>query len=406
MEAYLYTDPIDLRTLERETKSMGRLTAKSWVRVERISPKKTKRGDTYYEVTVADGEGGKLTLKAWPDTVAYRRCAELAEGAYIEVSAAFVDEGAYGIGSPDWAWRPLGDEEIEVVLLPNEETRDRQKADYDFIRTTMAGLRDPRLSALGAAFLTEFGERFRRTAAARNYHHARRGGLVEHTAQMMRTADVIAGVYPHLNRDLLLAGVLFHDCGKLWESTYTDRSFTPVYDQLGELLGHISIGIELVNKLWKGIVEASNGEWSQLQPANEEVRRHLLHLVASHHGTREFGSPVEPKTPEAVALHYVDNLDAKLEMLRGAYEGGITIAPGIYDRVRPLTSNLIEPLPAFVPAEPEFGTPILKEDDEPYSDGGTPSPASVAHTPDFHSPDAKDSVPPLESGDESSRELF
>ena len=361
MEAYLYTDPIDLRTLERETKAMGRLQAKSWVRVERMVPKKTKRGDTYYEVSLADGEGGKLLLKAWPDTAAYQRCAELREGAYIEVNATFVDEGNYGIGAPDWGWRPLDDAEIEVVLLPNEETRARQKADYDLIKTTMTGLRDPRLSALSLAFLAEFGERFRRTAAARNFHHARRGGLVEHTAQMMRTADVITGVYPQLNRDLLLAGVLFHDCGKLWESTYNDRSFTPVYDQLGELLGHISIGIELVNRLWKGVLETAAGQWNELEPANEEVRRHLLHLIASHHGTREFGSPVEPKTPEAMALHYVDNLDAKLEMFRGAYEGGITVAPGIYDRVRPLTTNLVQPLPAFTPAEEEFGSPVLRE---------------------------------------------
>jgi 3'-5' exoribonuclease len=362
MEPYLYTDPIDLRTLEREAKSLGRLQAKAWVRVERITPKKTKRGDNYYEVSFADADGGKLALKAWADSAAIKRMAELAEGSYVEVSAVFADEGSYGIGAADWAWRALLEEEIEVVMLPNEETRARQKADYDFIKTTMAGLRDPRLAGLGMLFLNDLGERFRRTAAARNYHHARRGGLVEHTAQMMRTADVVSGVYPHLNRDLLLAGVLFHDCGKLWESTYSDRGFTPVYDQLGELLGHISIGIELVNKLWKTLLEKPEAaDWGKLEPSSEEVRRHLLHLIASHHGTREFGSPVEPKTPEAVALHYVDNLDAKLEMLRGAYEGGVTVAPGIYDRVRPLTSNLVQPLPVFVEPEAEFGTAVLRE---------------------------------------------
>lgn len=359
-QPYLYLNPIDLRTLEREAKSLGRLQAKTWVRVERIVPKTTKRGDTYYEVSIADADGGKLTLKAWPDSAVFGRVGELREGVYIEVSALFADEAPYGIGAADWSWRLLEDAEIEIVVLPNEATRTKQKADFEYLRLTTAALGDPRLAALCGSFFSEFGERFRRTAAARNFHHARRGGLVEHTAQMLRTADVICGVYPRLNRDLLLAGVLFHDCGKLWESTYGERSFTPQYDQLGELLGHISIGIELVNRLWKGLAELPEWEsWKTLEPASEEVRRHLLHLIAAHHGTREFGSPVEPKTPEAMALHYVDNLDAKLEMVFNAYENAAQIAPGIYDRVRPLTANLVAPLPSYEPGL----EPVLQEDD-------------------------------------------
>src|SRR5919108_323123 len=101
------------------------------------------------------------------------------------------------------------------------------------------------------AFLKEWGERFRRTAAARNYHHARPGGLVEHTAQMMRVAKEIAPLYPQLNVDLLLAGILFHDSGKLWENALPESGFVMNYDELGELIGHISIGLELVNSLWR-----------------------------------------------------------------------------------------------------------------------------------------------------------
>lgn len=138
---------------------------------------------------------------------------------------------------------------------------------------------------------------------------------------MMRTASAVCQANPGLNRDLLLAGCLFHDCGKLWENCYPKEDFTMPYSEAGELLGHIPLGIELVNNLWKRIMSLPEADsWKTLDPPSPDVRMHLLHLIASHHGELAFGSPVFPKTPEAVALHYIDNLDAKLEMFRGAYE--------------------------------------------------------------------------------------
>ena len=115
----------------------------------------------------------------------------------------------------------------------------------------MRAIADPRLRALGEAFLAEYGDRFKRTAGARSYHHARRGGLVEHTAQMMRAAIALVPLYPQLNLDLLIAGILFHDSGKLWENHLPEDGFTMGFDERGELMGHISIGIELVNSLWR-----------------------------------------------------------------------------------------------------------------------------------------------------------
>jgi 3'-5' exoribonuclease len=79
----------------------------------------------------------------------------------------------------------------------------------------------------------------------------------------------------------------------------------------------------------------------------EVVRLHLIHLVAAHHGEKQFGSPVEPKTPEAMVLHLVDNLDAKLEMFSNAYENGQHLSSQIIARIRPLPANLVEPLPTF-----------------------------------------------------------
>jgi 3'-5' exoribonuclease len=205
---------------------------------------------------------------------------------------------------------------------------------------------DPRLRTLGQAFLNDYGERFRRTAGARSYHHARRGGLVEHTAQMMRLSMAIAPLYPELNLDLLIAGVLFHDSGKLWENHLPETGFTMGYDERGELIGHISIGIELVNSLWRKVMTEENSRvWRNLVPTSEDVRMHLLHLIGAHHGEPQFGSPITPKTPEAMALNYIDNLDARMEMFAAGYLVARPIADRIYERVRPLPGNLVKPLP-------------------------------------------------------------
>lgn len=120
------------------------------------------------------------------------------------------------------------------------------------------------------------------------------------------------------------------------------------YNLHGEMVGHIALGLELVNKLWRQLMDAPEAAaWAALDPANEMVRVHLLHLIGSHHGEFQFGSPVLPKTPEAIVLHHVDNIDAKLEMLRRAYDTSTQLAPGIFERVRPLPQNIVQPLAAM-----------------------------------------------------------
>ena len=234
------------------------------------------------------------------------------------------------------------------MLAGSSALREKQTRDFEAIEQFLANIADPRLSALAQKFLAEFGDRFRRTAAARNYHHARRGGLVEHVAQMMRSADALCAVYPQLNRDLLLAGVLFHDCGKLWENALPENGFAMPYSEIGEMLGHINIGMELVNKLWRDlIVSDAAAAWNELEPKSEDVRLHLLHMIASHHGELQFGAPVVPKTPEAQTLHYIDNLDAKLEMMNAVLENSAQLAPRIYEKQRPLPGNIIQPLAHF-----------------------------------------------------------
>jgi 3'-5' exoribonuclease len=240
----------------------------------------------------------------------------------------------------------MSQEKNELLQGP-AELRAKQNADWQFICETIAKITDPRLRALCDAFVKEFAERFRRTGAARKNHHARRGGLVEHTAQMMRVAMAIAPLYPQLNVDLLVAGILFHDSGKLWENHYPESGFVMDYDERGELVGHISIGLELVNSLWRRVSTESCERWKNMTPASEDVRLHLLHLIGAHHGEQQFGSPVDPKTPEAMALHYIDNLDARLEMFAAGYLTAKPLADRIFERVWPLPSKLVKSLEVF-----------------------------------------------------------
>ena len=148
---------------------------------------------------------------------------------------------------------------------------------------------------LDETFLPEYAN----APAARNMHHAYIGGLIEHTLSMARLANHLASHYPFVNRDLLLAGTLLHDMGKAIEYDIS-KSFS--FSEDGRLVGHITRAIVLVEK-------AS----AALDDFPEDDLRHLTHLIASHHGTLEWGSPVVPKTLEAILLHQIDLLDSRVQ---------------------------------------------------------------------------------------------
>lgn len=326
--------------------------------------RKTKGGKPYLELVFADSTG-HFSLKVWSDSPIYDAAEKLAEHAILRLEAEWT-QNQYGVNPNHLAWFPVDDAAVADFLAGDPETREKQDRDFAEIRRLCDSIGDPRLHGLCALFLSQLGDRFRRTAAAKRNHHARRGGLVEHVSQMMRSANALCPIYPELNRDLILAGVLFHDCGKLWENSYPENGFSQVHSIHGEMLGHIPLGIELVNKLWNDLLDtADSDEWKALKPSTEMTRLHLLHLIGSHHGQYEFGSPVLPRTPEAFALHYIDNLDAKLEMLRDAYAQSQEIAPGIYDRVFPLPTNLVKPLTNFIPPAPAPEEEPVAGEEEP-----------------------------------------
>lgn len=176
------------------------------------------------------------------------------------------------------------------------------------LRDRVASLGDPHLRALMEAFLAdeEFLADYSRAPAAKAMHHVYLGGLLEHSLAVATLAEDISLRYPGLNRDLLVAGALLHDVGKISELRYA-RSFE--YTDAGKLIGHIVIGVELVEEKLRGIPGF---------PVETAVL--LKHLLLSHHGQYEYGSPKRPKTLEAVILNFIDDLDSKINGVRSHLE--------------------------------------------------------------------------------------
>jgi 3'-5' exoribonuclease len=202
----------------------------------------------------------------------------------------------------------------------------------------VASLRDPDLKALLEAFLSdaEIARALKEAPAAKGLHHAWIGGLLEHILSLMGMAELAAQHYPEANRDLLLTGVVLHDIGKLRELSW-GTSFD--YTLEGQLLGHITIGIGMIEQKIAGI------------PNFPAAKRLLVeHLVLSHHGEYEYGSPKLPMTAEAILLHYLDNLDAKMQTVRSELaraEASGRSGAEMTEWVRPLERQLLN-TPAYL----------------------------------------------------------
>jgi 3'-5' exoribonuclease len=173
------------------------------------------------------------------------------------------------------------------------------------LKEIVLGMNDPHLRALVECFLIDddFVRKFTTSPAGVKNHHAYQGGLIEHVVNLLNVASRITEFYPELDRDLLLCGIFLHDIGKVDELSY-DRAFA--YTDEGQLVGHLVMGVEM---LTQKIARCSELTGESFPP---ELLLRLKHMIVSHHGSYEFGSPKLPMTLEAVALHYLDNLDAKL----------------------------------------------------------------------------------------------
>jgi len=209
--------------------------------------------------------------------------------------------------------------QMQMIITRIEPADQRQVEEEDFITVSSAeidklaarlaellrGVKNVHLRNLAECFLTddEFMGKFTAAPAGIKNHHAYRGGLLAHVVSLMEACRAIAPLYPDLDGDLLLLGAFLHDAGKIDELTY-DREFG--YSDEGQLIGHVVMIISTVED------KVAESERLAGEKFPRELLLHLKHLIVSHHGEYEFGSPKLPMTLEAIALHLLDNLDAKL----------------------------------------------------------------------------------------------
>ena len=175
------------------------------------------------------------------------------------------------------------------------------------LKAAVRKVSDPHLRALGETYFIDdaFMRAFARCPAGVKLHHAYVGGLLEHVVTMMDVAEKVLPIYPEVNRDLVIMGVFLHDSGKVRELNFT-RAFS--YSDEGQLLGHLTIGIEMLAEKAKQVPDLTG------EPFPPELLLRLKHLILSHHGEPEFGSPKVPMTAEAVTLHAIDLMDSRINI--------------------------------------------------------------------------------------------
>jgi len=259
-----------------------------------------RNGNLYLQLELSD-RSGVISARMWNaseqdyrnfengDYVRVEGTTQLFQGT-IQLIATTIRKAPKSDVNPD-DFMILGSKEIDQLV-----TR---------LTTHLRKLRDPHLLNLAECFLVddEFMRKFSRAPAGVKNHHAYVGGLIEHVVNLMELVTRVAPLYPSLNADLLLMGAFLHDAGKVDELTY-DRDFA--YSDEGQLIGHLVIAVGMLDKKLRE-VERLAGE-----SVPQELVLRIKHMIVSHHGQYEYGSPKLPMTLEAVALHQLDNLDAKM----------------------------------------------------------------------------------------------
>jgi 3'-5' exoribonuclease len=269
---------------------------------------------------------------------------------------------------------PVPESEIDISDFLPASKRNRDEM-YAELRQWMASMTNPYLKAmLEKLFEDEAVALAYRTApAAKSIHHGWVGGLIEHVLSLCQVAKFTAAHYPDIDFDLLLTGVILHDIGKIAELTYA-RSFG--YSSVGQLIGHINIGTRMVDDA----VRAVPG----FPPKLHEL---VTHMILSHHGALEFGSPKLPMFAEAMLLHLIDNMDSKMEAMRAAVDKDRQIN-GTWTNWIPSLERVVLKKNRYLEQAEEQAEPKQAAPPQAASTGGNGSakPASAKNGPAASSP--------------------
>jgi 3'-5' exoribonuclease len=263
----------------------------------------TNTGKPYLRMELGD-RSGKVEARMWDQFEAFAK--EVARDDFVKVQARV----ELYRGRPQLSllqFRRAKPEEIELGDFLPHTTRD-VAAMYKELIAHAQGMKNPWLKQLALKILSnpEIEARYKRAPAAKTMHHAYLGGLLEHVSGLCGLGKMMAAHYPELDEDLLLTAALLHDVGKLEELCY-ERSIG--YTVEGQLLGHIVMELETVAKAMDAI-----------EGFPERLKTVVNHILISHHGEYEFGSPKLPMIGEALAFHYMDDLDSKMAAVRAAME--------------------------------------------------------------------------------------
>ncbi len=260
----------------------------------------------FLSLTLAD-RTGELTAVMWDNADEGAALAEV--GAVILVTGRSEDyKGRLQLKID--SLRACTAEEYDMADFVATGRKDRS-AQADELLAAIGAVENTHLRALLNGFFLEdaFLQRFADAPASKALHHAYLGGLLEHTLSVLRILQAVLEVHPELDHDVLIAGAILHDLGKIDELGLVGATID--YTDLGRLVGHIV----LTDRMVTAKIEEIGG-------LPDELQARLTHLLLSHHGQKEYGAPVLPMTPEACALHYADNLDAHVQYFKEVVEKG------------------------------------------------------------------------------------
>ena len=297
----------------------------------------TKGGKSYLHVVFVD-KTGQMTGRLWNATDALFMALEGAD--FVRVTGrveVYQDSLQLNLNSI----RRVDDKDVNIEDYLPRSPRDVGEM-FAKVREFAASVRNEHLSRLLRDFLDDgdFAAHFQKAPAAVAFHQPYLGGLLEHTLAVATLADYVASRYPGLDRDLLMTGTLLHDIGKIEELSYT-KAFE--YTDRGRLIGHLIIAVQMVQDRVRKI----EGFPPQLFDL-------LSHLILSHHGEYEWGSPKLPMTAEAIALHHLDNLDAKVEASTRTIEGD-RLTQGNWTEYSRMFQRQLYRGPRSLPADEETG---------------------------------------------------
>lgn len=255
----------------------------------------SQKGAPYLNVRLKD-KTGELDGKIWDEAPAWDKVFKRGDIVRIESrSASYKNNIQLSITAVEKAAE--GDVNLGDYLPTARRSGEEMLADLMLL---VESVHDPSLQALLHAFFhdEELVQLFKKAPAAKGFHHVYLGGLLEHTLSVAKFLDLACGHYAGVNRDLLMTGGILHDIGKIYEFSY---SRIIDYTDEGRLVGHIVMGAEMVDKK----IEA-------LENFPPHLALKLRHIILSHHGDLEYGSPKRPKTVEALIVHFMDDMDAKV----------------------------------------------------------------------------------------------